>query len=130
MVDLQAVILWFIRQKVRLVITAIPLRFTVCKFGQRCFAVPSPFYLILPLKAALQHHQPPSARLFSYHSWTAALKEFSTFLFLSSFVHFSEMNIIKAPCKTNWILLLLLFSQILFTGQSFLFAKETVGMKG
>jgi len=94
-----------------------------------CSALP-----FLPYSTSESCLAAPSASLcqtlFSYHSWTAALKEFSTFLFLSSFVHFSEMNIIKAPCKTNWILLLLLFSQILFTGQSFLFAKETVGMKG
>lgn len=39
--------------------------------------------------------------LLFFHSWAAALKESCPSLYSSSFEHYSEMNIVKTPYKTN-----------------------------
>lgn len=92
-----------VRQKVRLGITMVPLRFVVSlkeKVWQEMIwnslpSVPSSASQIC-LAASVA-----CLSLFFFHSWAAALKEFCTSLFSSSFEHYSEMNILKAPYKTN-----------------------------
>jgi len=55
----------------------------------------------LPCSSINLPSSPSAMTLFSFHSWAATLKKFCTFLYSSSFEHYSEMNIVKAPYKSN-----------------------------